>query len=201
MPMASSSLAGTSWWDVGRAPERSNSANLFELRRGGYASLDELACSGNARASRDLPGESRDWPSIHDVSYSYYVMFTANRPNWLTPGRTVILADKSPVIARALEGQGVNPMENSQNHAGTGQWGLHIDGSATWLPTPMLGEDNIWLPADLEEAMHDAILQSRAGASSGSVEVLTREAAAKRRALRIQGNEAPGSAEDSFLAP
>jgi hypothetical protein len=213
LPVASASLPGGTWWDVG-TPARSNSANLFTLRRAEYNTLEQLSCAGNAQAVTQLPVDADDWQSLPQVSYSYYVMFAQRRPDLSgvgTPASTVILADQSPVIRRALRGEAIYVNENSPNHGGGGQWALKADASAQWLTTPTIrtargGLDNIWLPADLEEAILDAEAQQRNGAHSGTVELMTREEAARRRAARmgergLKGVEAPTSPEDSFLGP
>ncbi len=213
MPVASASIAGDRWWDVGQDPSRSNSANLFTLRKQGYAPLDEFACAGNPHAVRALPQDASDWQNLDQVSYSYYVMFSNQRPGWrpvgpirsaegfLQPSTTVVLSDASPVIRRALRGEPIFIGENSPNHAGSGQWAVHADGSAAWMQSPMNGHDNIWLPANLEEAIRDIVGQINEGQDIGAVDYLTREAAAAKRAVRFEGNEAPGSAEDSFVGP
>ncbi len=210
LPVASASTAGGRWWDVGQDVNRSNSANLFALRRNGYTSLDQLACDGNQSAAHSLPADATDWQNLDQVSYSYYVMFSSQRPNWIAPNlqtainqpsSTVVLSDASPVIRRALRNQPIYVMENSPNHDGTGQWAVRADGSAQWMQTPMNGQDNIWLPADIEEGLREMREQFNSGETRGSIELLTREAAARQRALRLHGNEAPGSAEDSFVGP
>lgn len=210
LPVASASTAGGRWWDVGQDVNRSNSANLFALRRNGYTTLDQLSCSGNPNAVRSLPSDATDWQNLDQVSYSYYVMFASQRPNWrapnvqgslIQPATTVVLTDASPVIRRALQGGPIYVFENSPNHEGSGQWAVHADGSASWMQTPLNGSDNIWLPANLEEAIRDITARVNAGETSGSVEVLSREGAARQRAIRLNGNEAPASTEDSFVGP
>ena len=216
LPIASASVPGERWWDVGQGPQRSNSANLFALKRGEYTTLDQLACDGNPHAVRALPEDAEDWQNLDQVSYSYYVMFGPHRPDWRPglprshamnqagmkqPASTVVLADASPVIRRALRGGPIYTDENSPNHAGMGQWAVHADGSASWMQSPMIGQDNIWLPANMEEVLREIQAQMGSGEKGGNVEVLTREAAARQRALRLHGNEAPASADDSFVGP
>ena len=65
----------------------------------------------------------------------------------------VVLADKSPVVARSRLGQAVNPLENSPNHGGDGQWTVRTDGSGAWLVSPQNGEDNIWMPAAIDRGI------------------------------------------------
>lgn len=189
LPIASASLVGSTWWDVGKGAGHSNSANLFALPKANYTNLESLACSGNEHAvrNRDVSKES-DWRSIDEISYSYYVMFGKTRPNFHTLApETVILADRSPVIQRAMHNEPIVIDENSPNHRGEGQWALRTDGSASWLSTPMHGDDNIWLPAAIEDLVRQVESQIRAGKTSGVVV--------------IKGSETPGGPQESFLAP
>jgi hypothetical protein len=201
LPMASASLAGLPWWNVGQDVAQSNSANLFSLRRLGYNPIEELACAGNAHAARELPSDSWDWRDVSQVSYSYFVMFGRERPDAHTGSSTVLLADRSPVILRALRGEPVRVLENSPNHAGTGQWLLRGDGSTVWTSTPVHHGDNVWLPANLELALDEAAHQMRMGRRTGAVPLETRQRATELRAVILHGTEAPANAQDSFVGP
>lgn len=205
MPMASASLAGTPWWNVGKNPAQSNSANLFTLARTEYASLPQLSCNGNKACRCEVSKQAMDWPSIENVSYSYFVMFGRARPNLVEvarqPAQTVVLADRSPVILRAVARQQIFPLENSPNHDGSGQNVLRLDGSAMWMATPVNNGDNIWLPADIEEVLRQIQQQRAEGATKGAVPILSRAEAARQRALRLEGTETPGSVDDSFVGP
>src|SRR5206468_8597012 len=80
-PLATASYGG-SWIDVGTTPERSNSSNLFTLVKSGYAKLHDLACPGNqCAATGPIAPEAKDWRSLPEVSYSYYIMFGKQRPS------------------------------------------------------------------------------------------------------------------------
>jgi hypothetical protein len=209
MPMASASLGGQPWWNVGQSPAQSNSANLFTLARSNYTNLEQLACDGNALCSRDVAKDAMDWPALPNVSYSYFVMFGRARPSFsgnaemagAPPAKTVVLADASPVIRRAVAKQRVYPLENSANHAGTGQTVLRLDGSAIWLNTPVHEGDNIWLPADVEEVLREIRQQVAQGQQQGAVPLLTRQDAARQRAVRLEGTESPASVQDAFVGP
>lgn len=181
LPMASAGLPGRLWWNVGR-PEESNSANLFELTRQEYVGLDSLACPGNRVAPTRLTDPAaRDWRRLDEVSYSYRIMFGNDRPRWSSPGSVVLLADRSPVVQRAVLGQPIHPMENSHNHGRRGQNVLFNDGSVQWLETPELSNgDNIWLPRDIE-----IVLDHLTG----------------RRASPLNGFETPAGVEDAFVGP
>jgi hypothetical protein len=197
LPMATASYGGT-WLDVGSSPERSNSANLFTLPRFKYASMHDLACSGNPNAVVKQPSQAaQDWSSLKEVSYSYYIMFGKARPTPESSPSTIILADKSPVVMRASTKQVVRfPLENSPNHAGKGQWALRADGAAVWLTTPQVGSDNIWLSRGHER------IWSQIQAHLPQIEAELRSGV-RRGVLHIpvQGDELPESAADSFLGP
>jgi hypothetical protein len=185
LPVATASLGGGKWWDVGTS--RSNSANLFQLPKERYIAIENLACQGNPQAMKDCCVKSNsDWGCIQEISYSYQLMFGPARPIW-SGESSVILTDKSPVVMRAVRGQVIKPMENSSNHCGTGQWCLSTDGSAQWATTPQRGDDNIWLPAFLDEIIADA---RRRGASGVVVPAVT-----------LKGTELPSSANDTFVGP
>lgn len=205
MPMATASLAGMPWWNVGKNPAQSNSANLFTLARTNYTGMPQLSCDGNRKCKREMDASAMDWPSLENVSYSYFVMFGRARPNLVEvskqPAQTVVLSDRSPVILRAVAGQKIYPFENSPNHAGDGQNVLRLDGSAMWMSTPVSNGDNIWLPANLEEVLRQIQRQQAEGATTGAVPLLSRAEAARQRAIRLEGTETPGSLDDSFVGP
>lgn len=195
LPAATASLAGPTWWDVGNGPGRSNSANLFQLPRLHYATLRAFACPGNPAAERSCRCDASqgDWSCHEEVSYSYQVMFSKVKPQW---GELhgdmpmVVLADKSPVVARSRLGQPVNPLENSPNHGGDGQWAMRSDGSGAWLSSPQHGDDNIWMPAAVDRALADARSELR---RSG--------ARVARMEFRLRGDELPTERGNTFVGP
>ncbi len=186
LPMATASLNGGPWWNVGAPDRQSNSANLYELTRTGYASLADLACPGNPKAPREgLGAEAGDWRSFEEVSYSYQIMFGPARITWSAPVRGVVIADRSPVVARAMRGEWFSPDENSPNHNGHGQHILFSDGSSEWRRTPELAsKDNIWLPRVLEQAID---------AATGRRD--------REHLYQLHGTETPTSADDAFVGP
>ncbi len=184
LPVASASMGG-SWWDVGQGRERSNSANLFLLPKLQYTNLGDLACAGNPNAVTQISDPAAtDWRNLDEVSYSYYLMFADDRPTASNAKPVVILADRSPVVRRAVRGQVIFPLENSPNHGGCGQCVLRTDGSVLWLQSPMVDGDNIWLPGWIEDVLRQAEAMSRSG-----------------RWEPLRGNELPASATDVFLGP
>lgn len=189
LPQASASVAGQRWWNVG-TPEESNSANLFTLARARYASLPDVTCAANPAAPRVMDAGARDWASCEQVSYSYQNLFAPERPRWTRAQATIVLADRSPVVVRAKRGEWVNPVANSDNHAGRGQNVLRSDGSSEFLRSPVLaGGDNIWLPASLERL----IAQVAELAARGQRPDHTRDL--------LHGVETPVGASDVFLSP
>lgn len=182
LPMASASRAGAVWWAVGK-PENSNSANLFTLVGKEYAKTRDLACAGNASACVQIVGAAaRDWKCSEEVSYSFQNMFAAERPRWDMMNQSVVVADRSSVIVRAMRGEQFNPVANSDNHATRGQNALLTDGHVRWMRTPVLANgDNIWLPRTLEE-----IIARRQDPT---------------RAEPLRGTETPVGPSDAFLTP
>ncbi|MCC7388168.1 MAG: hypothetical protein IT431_05310 [Phycisphaerales bacterium] len=183
LPMATAGFGGGTWWEVGRDPQHSNSANLYTLARENYLELKAMACPGNPQAiTSPRSPEARDWASHEELSYSYRVMARPEKELWGTPSQLVIVADRSPVIQRALRQRTMFPFEPSPNHRGRGQHALFADGSVRWLETPVLPSgDNIWLPKPIEMLI---------------------DLAAKRQGLDpLRGTEAPADRTDSFVGP
>ena len=178
LPMASAGLGG-SWIDVGTTPERSNSANLYLLVRTNHVPLERLACPGNPEApTARLSPNQQDWRRLEEISYSYQVTPKNAPPSWRSGERRIVIADRSPVILRLVRGDTIYPNANSTNHDGEGQHALYTDGSVTWLRSPVVEGDNIWLPRIAEDQIHDA-----------------------RVKLGLKGDERPASSRDVFLAP
>jgi hypothetical protein len=167
MPLAVTEMTGVPWWAVQPTKPVANSANLFTLPRTGYSRLGELACGGNRTACRQNEAATGawDWRNLGEVSYSFQIMLTRERPSWLGTrggsGRQAVLADRSPVVLRAVRGEWVYPLENSPNHGGRGQNVVFTDGSVEWHTTPIVGQDNIWLPAFIEAAIRQALQNDR----------------------------------------
>lgn len=181
LPMASASPAGAKWWNIGK-PQESNSANLYTLIRTHHAQTSDLACPGNASACRSASPSAADWTCSSEISYSYQNLFARERPRWMDDTSIVVLADRSPVAVRAMQGQWFNPIANSDNHHGRGQNALFTDGSVRWLRTPVLASgDNIWLSRELELLIARMKDPNQAGP--------------------LQGTESPAGKTDVFLSP
>ncbi|GAB4554049.1 MAG: hypothetical protein Tsb0013_16530 [Phycisphaerales bacterium] len=160
------------WWHVGDA-KQSHSAHLFSLITGGYVDFEVLNAPGNASAphSNAELGEG-DWRSSDQLSYSYRLFDEAPR----LPGlqRTVLLADRSPVVRQAVESGTIDPQANSDNHRGKGQHLAFGDASVVFVTSPTLPDgDNLWLPRNAE----------RSGV------------------LSLRGDERPADATDQFVGP
>ena len=122
-----------------------------------------------------------DWKCLDEVSYSYQIQKGAESPRLREPARTAVLADRSPVVRRAVAGGVIYPFENSCNHGRQGQDVLFADGSVVWHSTPVLSNgDNIWLPRAIEEQIRAAMM---------SVDPT------------LKGVETPESSADAFLGP
>ncbi|MBL8746179.1 MAG: hypothetical protein JNK58_07470, partial [Phycisphaerae bacterium] len=174
LPQSRSSFLGGTWWDVG-THDRSHSANLYLLVKGGYASLADLSCPGNAGAptmTNEHSVAASDWKSADEVSFSYQLP-GPGRLGWNSGAHFVVLADRSPVVRRSRFGEKTDPEESSRNHAGRGQNILFADASIRFYPRPVLENgDNIWLPA------------LRTGSGSP-----------------LTGRETPATDQDAFVGP
>lgn len=185
LPMAGDGFDG-SWIRVG-TPNQSNSANLFVLVRGRYASPETLACPGNehAQTNPDLDSQ-RDWRSIEEVSYSYRLLPISGGQRWTLDGGSIVTADRSPITPAIVRGYTVGPEANSPNHDGLGQHLLTLDGSVRWTDSPVGSVpgspgDNIWLPRRVEQRVRAERI--RRGMISGHT------------------SELPRAADDVFLGP
>ena len=182
LPMATAGF-GPTWMDVGSTPERSNSSNLFTLIRTHNADLEDLACPSNPNAVvGDVDPDAWDWRSLQEISYSYRIMPPGGMRATAAgqPVRVVLLADRSPVILRVVNGQHIIPEENSPNHNGSGQHMLMLDGGTQWTTSPIINsQDNIWLPRPIEQGLH--LLRTELGI--------------------ITGSELPAGPTDAFVGP
>ena len=188
LPVATAGFGGSPWWNVTPEKPQANSANLFTLARTGYSKLRDLACSGNPKAEvGEVKKGAYDWTNLGTISYSYQIMDGQERPDWRgataeSPATIVVLADRSPVVLHAFNNEIIDPMENSPNHCGAGQFVLFADGNVAWISTPERSNgDNIWLPR--------------------AIEVLIQQAAKMHQTGRLEGIEVPMDAKDSFVGP
>ncbi len=197
LPMATASLGGTPWWNVGQ-PAQSNSANLFTLARARYASPQVLSCCSSPACVNAPARDAMDWRCLGDVTYSYRVMFGGHNPGWRAGSASVVLTDRSPVVLRAARGEVIFPGENSPNHDGRGQNVLFADGSARWEPSPVVGGDNIWLPRKVEDVLW-AVSSRLPPGRHALVEVSGWSG--QSRAEPLRGTETPSDAKDQFVGP
>lgn len=186
LPMATASIAGVPWWNVGRK-EESNSANYYTLKHQKYVGLEQMACGGNPTARRTCEDDqARDWRCFEEVSYSFQNLFASKRPTLVQAQVFAVAVDRSPVVARARRGDRVvYAQENSFHHGGRGQNILMSDGRVQWATTPILASgDNIWLPSKIEQLLKLAENYARTGVCQP-----------------LKGVEEPDGPEDSFLCP
>jgi hypothetical protein len=186
LPVANASLGGGgTWWNVGDRNARSNSANLFQLTRSGYARLGDLACPGNPSApTGDASPDATDWRNSEEVSYSYRIMFGKGQARWsaAADGSAVVMADRSPVVVKSMRGEAVSPLADSMNHRAKGQHVLFSDGHADWLTSPELPNgDNIWLPRFIERKISELM--------------------GKPVPPPLSGQEVPEDVHDAFVGP
>ncbi|MEX2216574.1 MAG: hypothetical protein WD768_20845 [Phycisphaeraceae bacterium] len=150
---------GQIWWNVGQpvaqGPDatltvQSNSANLYKLRREGYASVGALNCPANAEAPTQIAISAFDWPNPRAVSYSYQNQYSAEPIRVGRVAGIVLLADKNPLFtpdenSTSLTFDSTRDLNAPGNrHAQPGQSVLVIDGSVLWLERPMLNNDNFY---------------------------------------------------------
>ncbi|MFM9994444.1 MAG: hypothetical protein ACKVU4_01440 [Phycisphaerales bacterium] len=183
LPTATASLGGGRWWDVGCEDGCANSANLYSLVRGGFASVEQLSCPGNPHACTKINHQTaRDWRSLEEVSYSMQLVYGPQGRAWITAAPSPVLADRSPVVLAAVRGQPIDPFANSPNHGGRGQCVLYTDGSVRWYRSPVLPNgDNIWLPRPVENRIEEIGRRLPAGS--------------------LSGRELPDGADDTVLGP
>lgn len=185
LPVVNASLGGGTWWNVGDHKSRSNSANLFQLTKSGYARLADLACPGNPSApTGEVRPDATDWRNLDEVSYSYRIMFGEQQPRWqpTADNRVVIMSDRSPVVLKSIRGEPVSPLADSMNHRSQGQHILFSDGSAKFYDTPVLENgDNIWLPRFIERKIG--------------------ELTGKPLPPPLNGQETPDGMDDAFVGP
>jgi hypothetical protein len=153
---------GSVWWNVGKVvkapPKESNTANLYNLIRSGYASASRLNCPENKDAPRNADPDAYDWPAASAVSYSYQNQFAPHVPTLERNARNAILADKNPLFAgvtnRSTSYLPAIPNDSpSYFHDNRGQNILMSHGAVSWQRTPLLqGGDNIWVT----NGSHDA---------------------------------------------
>lgn len=170
----------TPWWNVGKAGQ-SNSQHMFKLASEQYVTMDQLACPGNAGACRTMRPGLIDWTCFDEISFSMQLMCPTSAKQWKQTPDKPLMADRNPAVVKAWVGQPIDPLENSRNHQGKGQWVLLYDGSAVWNMTAASGTDLIWVP--------------------GSYESMMKTASNPRRMAPLTGRERPSGVGEVFLVP
>ena len=170
----------TPWWNVGKDGQ-SNSQHMFKLASEQYVTMDQLACPGNAGACRTMQPGLSDWMCFDEVSFSMQLMCPTSAKQWKQTPDKPLMADRNPAVVKAWVGQPIDPLENSRNHQGKGQWILLYDGSAVWNMTAASGTDLIWVPRSYESMM--------------------KTASNPRRMAPLTGRERPSGVGEVFLVP
>lgn len=191
VPLAYEPTPSQVWWNVG-TPRQSNTEHFYLLVRQGFITLAQMAAPTNEQAVVEPQDGWTDWPSFESVSYSYRNVFGPPRTRCpkTTDERTIMAADRSPVVVRARRGERViNVLENSLAHGGRGQAVLHFGGSVVFMRTPLTDRgDNIWIPRCLE-----ATLRAQAGVGSPPTP--------PGGCNPLHGTETPGCVTDNFVCP
>ncbi|MCA9295258.1 MAG: hypothetical protein KC983_02050 [Phycisphaerales bacterium] len=125
----------------------SNFLHLSPLETGQYCTPGCMGCPGHDPAAG--PGYSYQWQE-------------AGRARQWNGGRAsmIVLGDRNPLLDAIRLGRTLEPNSVSLSHGGRGQNVLASDGSTMWLSEPVVGRDNIWLPAGVDglrpgEVVHD----------------------------------------------
>lgn len=157
----------TLWWDIGQDPAaeiplRSNAANMYVLAREGYLAPQTLNCPENPQAPRHMSLPMLDWPSPTQVSYSYQSQDTPRAIRLVTGGNVPVIADRNPLLTvnlnhpARLQFRQDLPLDTASSlHQYRGQNVLMTNGSVIWSPSPVLGQDNIWINGDHHEGVED----------------------------------------------
>ncbi len=129
MPTATAGFA--SGWDIGTH----NVVNLAPLVEGRYCDREHLHCPGHE-------GEAGE-------SYSYQWQKLGQRMVWGVRA-TLVLSDRNPHVDAARLRILIPAVSMSPNHRGRGQNVLAADGTTIWLDSPLVRDDNIWLPRGVD---------------------------------------------------
>jgi hypothetical protein len=175
-------LAATdaAWLADSPAPARvmSNSRNLWQLVRGGYANAGVFQCpaGGRPQAVEQAKAGMLDFPAPRYISYSYHngvnskPLLVTGQGLRAVAAEMAILADSTPVfIGGRFDPSRLN-CDISPNHKCRGQAVLYLDMHVSWTDraTVGVGGDNIWLAQGV---------------------------------YQYKGTELPASEADSFLLP
>lgn len=126
MPASHAGVGGFGW------DQTRNLDNLAPLIEHGYCGPECLECAGHEHAG---PG------------YSLQLMAPGVRTGWEGPTTKVVMGDRNPLVDAARMGAAKSAMSLSLNHGERGQNVLRNDGMVSWLVSPTIQQDNIWLPS------------------------------------------------------
>ena len=152
-------VAGNASWlpGEGDGPFASNSRHAYLLVKWNYGpETKDFVCPGcdksfpmdpTAVANRD------DFAQAANVSYATMNM-AGRSPNLRPCNKMPYVSDANPLFVNTRFDPSVDPSTaNSRSHRGKGQTVLTVDGSASWITTPVYGSrrDNLWLAGELRE--------------------------------------------------
>jgi prepilin-type N-terminal cleavage/methylation domain-containing protein/prepilin-type processing-associated H-X9-DG protein len=206
---------------------QSNTANLWQLIRAGYADNPAIFVCPSTGHTPDTSvavySTVRDFWTFQNVSYSYQNVGGPYRLTSSANSAMAVAADANPQradMATAVTNLGTtaisyevadwgsmgNPQVNrwrlnSPNHKFTGQNVLYLDGHVKFENHPYCGYryDNIWTAQILAPVMPNAAQQSAGGAALVTIYQNMAVAASYDAAGTTTLN--PAKAEDSFLVP
>ncbi len=152
-----SGLAANASWLPGDGDSAfaSNSRHAFLLVKLNYGpETKDFVCPG---CDKSFPMDPKTASGGDDfaqaANLSYATMNLAGKSPNLRPCNTMpYLSDANPLFVKTRFDASVDPnTANSRSHRGKGQTVLTVDGSATWITTPVYGkkQDNLWLAGEL----------------------------------------------------
>lgn len=178
--------AGDPWLNVGSPVQaggfvQSNSANLFQLIRSGFAEVSTLNDPANPHAptNGEVTPQHHDWQDPRQISFSYQNQFGPSPVRIDRSPKLVVLATRNPMLVFDPATQRLRYEPNipattaSRLHEGRGQHVLFADGNVRWTLRPVITYAN-----GREDAIYAAHGQST-----------------------YTGREIPANQEDSFLVP
>ena len=155
LPFAGSNPAAA-WLPAARQhPFESNSRHPYLIARLSFARPEDFvcpACKMGTPMRADELAEYGDFLRACNMSYASLNLAGAN-PNLRPPSPIPYMSDSNPLFINARFDPRVDPTKaNSPMHGrGAGQNVLNLDGTVTWMTTPIYGvsRDNLWLAGEI----------------------------------------------------
>lgn len=148
---------GTSWLPGSDAnvPFASNSRHIYLIAKHNFGPKPEdFVCPAAREGEPMRSDELADHDDFADRGANSYDSLNLSGANPNLHPRTAIayLSDANPLFRDGRFDDTVDPVHaNSPSHGGAGQTVLALDGSATWMDSPIYGSarDNVWLAGDI----------------------------------------------------